>query len=94
MKSKYYEPTVLVIALICLTLSALFIMIEIKDVKDLLNYCKDNGFDGVRYEEVNFFQDEPKCAMFTTEDKYIIEKNKEFNEAGEEVFNSLFGRNK
>ena len=40
------------------------------ETADLLEYCKDNGYDGIRYETVNFMRDEPKCANFTIEDKF------------------------
>lgn len=37
---------------------------------DLLEHCKNNGYDGIRYEEVNFFIDEPKCANWTIEEEF------------------------
>lgn len=40
------------------------------ETKELLEHCKDNGYDGIRYEEVNFFRDEPRCANFTIEEEF------------------------
>lgn len=64
----------------------------------LMEYCKENGFDGMRYETVGFLTKEPRCAMSTIEEEYRREKygnkSKEFNEAAEDVLNALVGKPK
>ncbi len=70
----------------------LFIYSGMQEAQGLLNHCKENGYDGVRYEEVNFIKDELKCANFTVEDEYHIEKNRKFNEAGQDVWDAFTGK--
>lgn len=39
-------------------------------IEPLIQYCKDNGYDGIRYEEASFLRDEPRCANFTIEERF------------------------
>lgn len=47
---------------------------EFHETADLLEHCKDNGYDGIRYEQVNFFKEEPRCANFTIEEKFKMDR--------------------
>lgn len=81
-----------VLALVIIGGVGLYTYTKLQDLEGLFDYCKKNGYDGIRYEQVNFLREEPLCANFTIEERYEIEKNKEFNEAGEKVFNSFIGK--
>ncbi len=72
----------------------LIVMFQLEKASDTLDECKDQGYDGVRYEKVNYFQEKLICATFTDEEWKEIEDSSEFNEVGEDVWNAFIGGDK
>ncbi len=46
---------------------------EIDKTASLIDSCKYNGYDGIRYEKINYFMEKPRCAYFTDEERKSME---------------------
>lgn len=68
-----------------------FVYGQITDVGDFIDFCQDQGYDGIRMEKVNFMRDEPRCTNFTPEDRYKMKQREPFNKAGQDVWDSFIG---
>ena len=62
---------------------------QVMHIGDFIEFCQQEGYDGIRYEKVNFMRDEPRCTNFTPEDRYKMREREEFNKAGQDVWEAL-----
>ncbi len=69
----------------------LYVYWQLTDVGDFIEFCQEEGYDGIRMEKVNFMRDEPRCTNFTAEDRYKMKQSEEFNEKGQEVWDAFSG---
>lgn len=86
----------LIIILVFIGVIGFMICGEMVETAKLLDACKENGFDGIRFERVGLFQEEPVCTYFTKAEKVKMsltsEQDKKEAETIRDVFAALGGR--
>lgn len=68
-----------------------FVYAQVTDVADFIGFCQEEGYDGIKYEKVNFMKDEPRCANFTAEDRYKMKQKEPANKAAQYVWDAFSG---
>ncbi len=69
-KDTIMSVIIIIILLIGMFLVSIWGYNVFVETGDLMEYCKENGYDGIRYEKVNFLREEPKCVHFTIEEEF------------------------
>lgn len=67
-----------------------------EEAEDLMKHCQANGYDGIKWEEVNFMKDTLVCTNFTHAEKvkmeFYEEKNGDWDDTAKDVLGALIGK--
>lgn len=69
---------------------------KIIEAEEFIEHCKANGYDGIRFEQVNILKEVPHCANFTdlerVENEFYSKRDKGFNNATRDVMGALLDK--